>query len=108
VESIPRPDYKPADQEAQKFLNARRVTWFDAQDGFAVKFLKVFLRPTAGHHPGSEIERVYGKHGDAWQLDSLDWRFNSRVNGVLRRQRVPHERYYDYKRFDVESTIRIN
>jgi hypothetical protein len=107
VESVPRPDYKPVDQEEQKFLNARRVTWFDAQDGFAVRFLEVFLRPTAGLHPGSEIERVYGKHGDAWQLDSLDWRFNSKVNGVLRPQRVLHVRYYDYKRFGVESTIRI-
>jgi hypothetical protein len=108
VESIPRPDYKPTDKEEEKFLNARRVTWFDGQEGAAVKFLEVFVRPTAGVLPGSEVERVFGKHGDAWLTDSWDMRFNSKLYGVLRGKAVVHVRFYDYKRFDVESKIRID
>ena len=107
VESIPKPGYKPADPEEEKFLSARRVTWIDAQEGAAVKILEVFVRPTAGLQPGSEIERVYGKRGDSWQLDSSDFRFNLKVNGVIRRQGMVHTRYYDYRRFGAESTIRI-
>jgi hypothetical protein len=105
VESIPKPGYKPAGKEEEKFLNARRVTWFDSQEGAAVKFLEVFLRPTAGFLPGSEIERVFGKHGDAWLIDSLDLHYNTKLYGVVRGQGVMHLRCYDYKRFDVESRI---
>jgi hypothetical protein len=93
VESLPRPGYKPADKEEEKFLNARRVTWFDSQEGSAVKFLEVFLRPTAGFLPGSEIERAFGKHGDAWLIDSLDLRYSSKLYGVVRGQGVVHLRY---------------
>jgi hypothetical protein len=107
VESIPKPGYKPADKEEEKFLNAWRVTWFDVQDGFAIKYLEVFVRPTAGFPPGSEIERVVGKHGDTWQFDSWDIRVNDKVNGVLRGKSFMHVRFYDYKKFDVESKIRI-
>jgi hypothetical protein len=105
VESLPRPGYKPANQEEAKFLNARRVTWFDSQEGAAVKFLEVFVRATAGLLPGTEIERVLGKHGDAWVKDSLDWRYSLKLYGVVRGQGVVHVRYYDYKRFDVKSKI---
>ena len=105
VESLPKHGYKAANKEEEKFLNARRVTWFDSQESTAVKFLEVFLRPTAGQLPGSQIERVLGKHGDAWLEDSLDWRYNFQVYGVVRGQGVVHIRYYDYKRFDVESKI---
>ena len=36
VESLPKADYKPADKDEEKFLSARRVTWFDAQEGVAI------------------------------------------------------------------------
>jgi hypothetical protein len=105
VESVPRPSYKPANTEEEKFLSARRVTWFDSQEGVAVKFLEVFLRPAAGFLPGTEIERGLGKHGDAWLNDSLDLRYDVKLYGVVRGQGVTRYRYYDYKRFEVESKI---
>ena len=98
VESLPRSGYKPANQEEEKFLSARRVIWFDSQEGAAVKIREVFLRPTAGLHLGSESEIVFGKHGDAWLTDTWDV-------GFRRGQAVVHMRFYDYKRFDVESKI---
>jgi hypothetical protein len=105
VESLPKQGYKPANTEEEKFLNVRRVTWFDSEDGAAVKFLEVFLRPTAGLLPGSETELVFGKHGDDWLRERWDVRFNLKQYGVLRGRSVVHVRYYDYKRFDVESKI---
>jgi hypothetical protein len=107
VESIPKAGYKPADHEEEKFLNVRRVTWFDVEEGAAVKFREVFFRPTEGVLPGSQIEFVFGKHGDAWLWDSWDIRENYKALGIFRLKSVVHIRYYDFKRFNVESTIKI-
>ncbi len=104
VESLPKPGYKPKDKDEEKFLGARRVTWFD-QEGPAIRFLEVFLRPTAGFLPGSEIERTLGKHGDAWLIDTLDLRYDMRLYGVVRGRGVTRCRFYDYKKFEVESKV---
>ena len=37
VESLPKPDYKPANKDEEKFLSQRRVTWFDTAEGVAIK-----------------------------------------------------------------------
>jgi hypothetical protein len=107
VESLPKADYKPADKDEEKFLSARRVTWFDAQEGVAIKYLEFFLRPTAGFRPGSEIERELGKHGDAWLPDRLVLRYDMRLYGVVRGRGEARYRFYDYKKFGAESTVTI-
>jgi hypothetical protein len=105
MESSPKADYKPATKDEEKFLSARRVTWFDQQDGMAVKYLEVFLRPTAGFQPGSEIERDFGKHGEAWLIDSLILRYDVKLMAVVRGRGEARYRFYDYKKFEVESRI---
>jgi hypothetical protein len=105
VESLPKADYKPAGKDEEKFLSARRVTWFDKQEGVATKFLEVFLRPTAGFLPGSEIEHELGKHGDAWLWDRMTLRYDVKMMAVVHGRGETHYRYYDYKKFDVESKI---
>jgi hypothetical protein len=107
VESLPRPDYKPADKDEEKFFGARRVTWFDEQTGAAIKYLEVFIRPTAGFQPGSEIERTFGLHSDAWLEDSLILRYDVKMMAVVRGRGEARYRYYDYKKFEVESKITI-
>lgn len=107
VESLPKADYKPADKDEEKFLSARRVTWFDAQEGVAIKYLEVFLRPTAGFQPGSEIEREFAKHGDAWLRDQLILRYDMKVYAVVRGRGEARYRFHDYKKFEAESSITI-
>ena len=104
VESLPKSGYKPKDKEEEKFLSARRVTWFN-REGPAIKFLEVLLRPTAGFLPGSEIERTFGKHGDAWLMDTLVLRYQMKLYGVVHGRGMASYRCYDYKKFEVESKI---
>ncbi len=107
IESLPKSDYKPASKDEEKFLCARRVTWIDEADGFAIKYLEVFQRPTVGFQPGSEIEREFGKHGDAWLLDQLTLRYDLKIMAVVRGHGESRYRCYDYKKFAVESKITI-
>jgi hypothetical protein len=107
IESLPKAGYRPVDKDEEKFLTARRVTWIDEKEGFAIKYLEVFLRPTAGLQPGSEIEREFGKHGDAWLPDRMILRYDMRLYAVVRGRGESRYRYYDYKKFEVESKISI-
>jgi hypothetical protein len=105
VESQPKSDYKPAGKEEAKFLGARRVTWFDRQEGVALKYLEVFILPTAGFQPGSEIEREFAKHDDAWLMDRLVLRYNFKMMAVVRGRGETRLRFYDFKKFTAESRI---
>ena len=107
VESLPKPDYKPANKDEEKFLSQRRVTWFDTREGVAIKYLEVFLRPTAGFQPGSEIEREFGKHGEAWLPDRTILRYDAKLYGVVHGRGEARYRFYDYKKFEAESKITI-
>jgi hypothetical protein len=107
IESLPKAGYKPLDKDEEKFLSARRVTWIDKEEGVAIKYLEVFIRPAAGLQPGSEIEREFGKHGEAWLPDRLILRYDLKLYAVVRGRGESRYRYYDYKKFDVESKITI-
>ncbi len=107
IESLPKAGYKPADKEDEKFLSVRRVTWIDKKEGVAIKYLEVFLRPAAGFQPGSEIERELVKHGDAWLLGSMILRYDMKLYAVVRGRGEARYRFYDYKKFEAESTVTI-
>jgi len=107
IESLPKAGYKPLDKDEEKFLSARRVTWIDKEEGVAIKYLEVFIRPAAGLQPGSEIEREFGKHGEAWLPDRLILRYDLKLYAVVRGRGESRYRYYDYKKFDVESKITV-
>jgi hypothetical protein len=100
VESVGNSSDKPSNQEDQRFLSERRVTWFDQQDGFAIKYLEQFVRQDGALLPGSEIEREYGKHGEAWLPESYTMRYRTKEG---RGEKRFHS--YDFKKFDVESKI---
>ena len=63
------------------------------------------MRPTAGFLPGSEIEHELGKHGDAWLWDRMTVKYDLKMMAVVRGRGETRFRYYDYKKFDVESKI---
>jgi hypothetical protein len=107
IESLPKTGYKPADKDEEKFLSARRVTWIDKEEGVAVKYLEVFIQPAAGFQPGSEIEREFGKHGEAWLPERLVIRYDVKLYAVVHGRGESRYRYYDYKKFEVDSKITI-
>ncbi len=105
MESTPKVGYKPANHEEEKAMGARRVTWFDREDGALVKDLASFIRPTAGFMPGSEFELEFGRHEGAWLPDRLVLRYNAKMLAVVQAHGETRKRFYDYKKFEVESKI---
>jgi hypothetical protein len=105
MESQPKTKYKPANKEEEQALGARRVTWFDQQEGVELKHIDVFIRATNGFQPGSEMAMEYGKVGDAWLPATQMLRIDFKALAFVHAHAETHYRYYDYKRFEVESKI---
>ena len=106
MESEPRPGtYKPANTKEQQALATRQIYWFDQQDGMEVKEHIEFIRAANGFQPGTTIAVEFGKIGDDWLTDNVTFRPNLKLAfGIGLREEV-HSRFYDYKRFTVDSTF---
>jgi hypothetical protein len=104
IESLPKPDYKPADEEEKRVLAVRRVVWLDDADGVLLKSLDIFVQPAGGLLPGSEVETRYAKLGDAWLCEAFIFRYKGSVYG-RHIQGETRTRFYEYKKFEVESKI---
>jgi hypothetical protein len=63
VESLPKRDYKPPDEEEKRVLALRRIVWLDNSEGALLKSLDIFVQPAGGFLPGSEIETHYYARG---------------------------------------------
>ena len=105
VESEPKPGIKPANKREEQEMSARHTTWFDRQEGMIVKERILFLREAKGFQPGCEIDNEYVKIGDAWLMDLAIWKGEMKALAVMHLRFESHQHYFDYKRFDVESTI---
>jgi hypothetical protein len=104
IESEPKADYKPANQEEDEFMAWRRTTWYDQQGGILLKSLHVLIRAMNIYRPGTEMEMEWAKHGDAWLLERQNHPYS--MKAILNSaQGVTRYRYYDYKKFEVESRI---
>jgi len=105
VESEPKPGYRPASKEEDQILAARHINWFDEQEGARIRGLQTFIRAANGFQPGSTIQWDYLKSGDAWLPETLTLRVDLKVMSVVHARGETTQRYYDYKRFTVESTL---
>jgi hypothetical protein len=104
IESEPKAGRKPASQEEEELMAWRSTTWYDQQDGMLLKSLHVLIRAMNIYRPGTEMEMEWGKHGDARLLDRQNHPYS--MKAILdSAQGVPRYRYYDYKKFQVESRI---
>lgn len=104
MESEPRPGYKPANKEDAEVMGARHVSWFDREAGFIIKETTIFVRATNSFQPGSTIDFDYIKVGEEWLLG--DWVMHAELKFPGMHGRVEsHQRYSDYKRFSVNSTL---
>lgn len=75
IDAMPKPGYRPANEEERRALALHRTVWIDQEEGVAIKFLNVFLRDEQGFQTGSEIETSLAKHDDDWLADTLVLRY---------------------------------
>ncbi|MBM3783800.1 MAG: hypothetical protein FJW30_05530 [Acidobacteria bacterium] len=105
IDCEPKPGYKAANKDERDALSMRSSVWFDKSEGVERKRLDHFVRAANGFQPGSEIEVEYAKFGEAWLPSSLRFRYDLKAMTVVRVRGEKVYRYFDYRRFQVESTL---
>ncbi len=106
MESEPKADAKPANSQEKEAVASRRVTWFDQEEGAPIREINVFIRAANGFQPGSKIDLQYRKVGDDWLPDNFSMWADLKMMAVIHGRVDSHQRYYDYKRFSVNSSIK--
>jgi hypothetical protein len=104
MESEPKSGYKPASKEDAEVIGARHVSWFDEEDGFTVKETIIFVRATNSFQPGSSLDFNFIKVDEDWLLGDSVMRAELKMAGIHGRVES-HQRYSEYKRFSVDSTL---
>lgn len=105
MESEPKSGYKAANKEEEEAIASRRVSWFDEEDGFRIRETSTFIRATNSFQPGSIIDLAYLKIAQDWlpadAIMHVDFKMMPGVHGRI----DSRQRYSDYKRFSVDSTL---
>ena len=108
VESEPKKDHKPANKTEDQIMGARRVTWFDQEEGFEIKHEIIFERAVEGNQPGTVYTVLFGKVGETWLPVQEDHKVEFKALGsIIHAWGEHHFRMYDYKRFEVETKIKV-
>ena len=105
VDSEPKPGYKPANQNEQEVLAARHTSWFDQQEGMRIKWHDEFIRAAKGFQPGTTVDFELTRIGDSWLTDNIAFRGKEAIVLGIKAPFNSLQRYYDYKRFTVDSTL---
>jgi hypothetical protein len=107
VESTPKASHKPANKTEEQIMGARRTTWFDREEGFEIKHEIEFIRPVEGNQPGTRYVVEWAKIGDAWLPSQEFHKVEFKALGMIHAWGEHRFRFYDYKRFEVESKITV-
>ncbi len=105
MESEPKPGYKPANKVEEEALAARRVNWFDREDGIAIKSSAFFIRAINTFEPGTAMDWEKIKIGDDWLTREATMRADMKIVLGIRGRVESHQRYYDYRRFTVDTKM---
>jgi len=105
MESEPKPGYKPANKAEEEALASRRVNWFDQEDGFSIKSKDSFVRAVNTVQPGTQIDWEWTKVGDDWLIGNTVMQADMKIVMGIHGRVESHQRFYDYKRFTVDSTM---
>jgi hypothetical protein len=106
MESEPKPGYKSGNAAEDEALATRRVYWFDEEDGVVIQDHSVFIRAAKGFQPGSTIDTVLAPIGDDWMLSEGTMRADMKFMPGVRGRVESHQKYYDYRRFTVDSAMK--
>ena len=106
VESIPKHNRRPANQEEEMTANTRCTTWIDQQDSVEIKQTSIFVRPYQEVGAGTDVKLEFSKFGEAWLPETVRLRMHFKVGPMQHPYREQHVRYSNYKRFIVDSEFR--
>jgi hypothetical protein len=105
VESEPRRGVKAANPREEEILATRRTTWFDEEEGAEVRRRTVYVRSVHSIKTDSYDDLEWSKVGDDWLLASNHQRTHVSPAPGFNSFGDAHFRYFDYRRFAVESTF---
>lgn len=105
MDSEPKPGYKSANKHEEEVMSSRRVNWFDEEDGIRIKETSIFVRAANSFQPGTTFDLDYIKIGEDWLLASAIMRVDMKMMPGVRGRIESRQRYSDYKRFSVHSTL---
>jgi len=103
VESVPRPDKKPANDHERDVLSVRWTQWIDQADGMAAKWQMIVVGDKVLLKPGSAFRCDLTKlNEEAWVATFCNFEFR-----MKERTRM-EAKLSNYRKFDVQSTITID
>jgi hypothetical protein len=105
VEAEPKPGLKASNQDDEETLASHHVVWFDEEEGMDIRRTDTFFRATNGAQPGMIFEVQMMKFGDAWVTDRFYLKYDVKFAPFIRVRGDVNYRFYDYKRFQVDSTF---
>ena len=85
-------------------LATRRTNWFDEQDGYRFHELIEFQQAANGFQPGTVLDLQFARIGDEWLASDVTMRVSMKAI-FIRGTVESHQRYYDYKRFQTDTTF---
>ncbi|HXE63434.1 MAG TPA: hypothetical protein VN519_07825 [Bryobacteraceae bacterium] len=104
VESEPKSGIKAASRQEEEMLATRRTNWFDEQDGYRFHEHIEFERATRGVQPGTVLDLLATRVGEQWLQSDATIRASMKamfISGTVE----SHQHFYDYKRFQADSTF---
>ncbi|HEY4089518.1 MAG TPA: hypothetical protein VGM43_26510 [Bryobacteraceae bacterium] len=104
VGSEPKPGVKGANKQEEEMLASHRTSWFDEQDGNRIRELIEFQRAANGFQPGTVFDLQFVRVGEAWLPSDAIIRASMKM-AIIRGSVESHQHYYDYKRFQADSTF---
>ncbi len=105
MESEPKSGYKPANKQEEEIMSSRRVNWFDQEDGFPIKETTIYVRATNSFQPGTIFDLDFLKIGDDWLPGDFTMHVDLKMLPGIHGRVESRQRYSDYKRFSVDSTL---
>lgn len=105
MESEPKAGYKASNKHEEEILASRHVSWFDQQEGDRIKWRDEFVHAANGFQPGTTVDWEFAKVGDAWLFDNTVLRMDMKWAPGIHGRAESRQRFYDYKRFTVDSTL---
>ncbi|NDJ14935.1 MAG: hypothetical protein EBY17_27725 [Acidobacteriia bacterium] len=106
VESEPKVGITAVTPAEKSAMSSRRTTWFDKEAGVPVKRIDLTIRVNDGFQPGTEVAMTYAPLREQWLMTSLIARFDVKFAKVVRVRGEDRHQMLDYKRFEVESSLK--
>ena len=105
VESEPKRGVKAADPKEEEVLATHCTTWFDEEEGAELRRRSVYTRSIHSIKAGSLDDLEWSKAGDVWLLAANYVHQHISPAPGFNSFWDAHYRYFEYKRFSVESTL---